>query len=63
MLVKAVANWDDSTQILNHARALARLDWRWRFKRIAAYFGRSPKHLDDEIAEISAHLTEEPIEF
>ena len=39
---EAVSGWNPDTARLNHSMALARLDWRHRFRVIADTFGEMP---------------------
>ncbi|MEM6635716.1 MAG: hypothetical protein AAF667_07470 [Pseudomonadota bacterium] len=57
-LVKAVAKWMPEHAARNHARALAKLDWRWRLLKIADFAGTRPKALTDDIARLRARLQE-----
>lgn len=45
-------SWSSDTALYNYKMALERLDWRWRFKDIADYFGINCARLHSEIDEI-----------
>jgi hypothetical protein len=48
--------WTPTIPWRNHHYALARLDWRWRFKTIAQHFGLAAPKLHAELGEISRKL-------
>ncbi|HEX7899892.1 MAG TPA: hypothetical protein VF950_19135 [Planctomycetota bacterium] len=51
--VKAAAEaWTPERARRNHQRALERLDWRWRFARVARTLGIDPPALRRELAEL-----------
>ena len=52
ILVADVRRWNPARAALNHARALERLDWRWRFLELAQAFSRKTPTLDRELAEL-----------
>jgi hypothetical protein len=45
-------SWTPETAANNQRMALARLDWRWRLKEIADYFGHHFPVLDRDLAII-----------
>jgi hypothetical protein len=50
---EAVQRWSPEVAAFNHARALERLDWRWRFRSIADTLGAVAPRVDDELARVS----------
>ena len=53
VIARAVGVWTPALARLNYLRSLERLDWRWRFKRIADSLGISPRPLDTDLIELS----------
>lgn len=49
ILSEAVSAWKPESAERNYCQALARLDWRWRFKTIADLADEPCKRLDDEL--------------
>ncbi|MGF1447690.1 MAG: hypothetical protein ACFBRM_16050 [Pikeienuella sp.] len=56
-IAQAVGAWQPEQARINHLEALARLDWRWRFREIAEHFGLSAPRLDRELAQIQARVS------
>jgi hypothetical protein len=54
----AARNWRPEDSAYNHAQALKRLDWRWRFKAIADVIGLQPKKLFQELAVIDQRISQ-----
>jgi hypothetical protein len=52
-IADAIAGWSPERAALNHRMALARLDWRWRFREIAAAFDVKSDKLDRDLAAIA----------
>ena len=48
-IAAAVADWDPQAALDNHRRALDSLDWRWRFKDLAAALDVTPEPLEAEL--------------
>ena len=55
-LENAIRSWSPMQAIVNHRFALQRLDWRWRFKTLAAALGRSPEALSREIDHLGRRV-------
>jgi hypothetical protein len=55
-VVDAVSAWNPQTARDNHRKALERLDWRWRFRELAASLGVDSQRLDAELDTIRAAL-------
>ena len=53
-LAAAVSGWDPEVALANHRNALERLDWRWRFRDLAAALGLEPGRLDAELDAVAA---------
>jgi hypothetical protein len=49
VLAAALPEWTPQVAAKNHAMALKKLDWRWRFQVVAESFGLSPARLADEL--------------
>jgi hypothetical protein len=49
VLTSALPQWTPQLAVKNHAMALKKLDWRWRFQVLADSFGLSSARLADEI--------------
>jgi hypothetical protein len=58
-LEAALRAWTPDVAVRNHRMALERLDWRWRFERIAKALGISPAPLNRELLALRAAL--EPV--
>jgi hypothetical protein len=52
VLVEDVRRWNPTRAALNHARALERLDWRWRFLELAQALSKKTPVLDRELAKL-----------
>ena len=52
VLAEAVRRWNPLTAERNHLLALERLDWRWRFERLASALGGSFPVLDSEMVRL-----------
>jgi hypothetical protein len=52
VIARAVEEWTPDLARLNYLRSLERLDWRWRFKRIADTLGISPRPLGKELTDL-----------
>jgi hypothetical protein len=48
-IAHAVRHWVPETARRNYLRSLERLDWRWRFKKIAEVLDLPPSRLDEEL--------------
>ena len=48
LIGQAVREWTPEGARLNHFKSLQRLDWRWRFKKIAAALDVDPPPLGRE---------------
>ena len=55
-IADAVSAWTPQTASDNHRRALQRLDWRWRFRELAASLSVESERLDAEIDALQAAL-------
>lgn len=60
VLASALRKWTPAQARLNYLKSLERLDWRWRFKRIADLLGVHSPQLDKELLDLSAVLTAGP---
>jgi hypothetical protein len=56
VIARAVSEWSPERARLNYVRALERLDWRWRFKRLAAALDVRARHLENELENLSIQL-------
>jgi hypothetical protein len=56
IIAHAVDKWVPETAKRNYRRSLERLDWRWRFKRIAEVLGLVSPRLDNELAGLKEIL-------
>ncbi len=54
---QAVAEWRPERARLNYLRALERLDWRWRFRQLAATIGAPAPRLDAELGRLADAIT------
>jgi hypothetical protein len=54
----AVDSWTPETALLNHLRALERLDWRWRIAELADELGWQTPTVTREIANLKARIVE-----
>jgi hypothetical protein len=52
VIAQAVREWTPDRARLNYLRSLERLDWRWRFKKIAGALGVDPRPLSQELARL-----------
>ena len=57
ILAEALRGWDPSSASRNHAMALSKLDWRWRFKVLAEAFDLQPRPLLDEIQALRTKIS------
>lgn len=55
-IAEAVRSWSPRLAAQNHALALERLDWRWRFEKIATALGISPAPLAHDLALLRAEI-------
>jgi hypothetical protein len=55
-IATAVADWDSQVALENHRRALDTLDWRWRFRELAAALDVKTDRLDAELDELAGAL-------
>jgi len=55
-IANAVAGWDPQLALENHRRALESLDWRWRFKQLAAALNVQSERLDAELESVAGVL-------
>lgn len=55
-IVAAAARWTPQTARDNHRWALERLDWRWRFRDLAAALGIRSERLEQELAAVERAL-------
>jgi hypothetical protein len=49
VIASAVRGWEPARARLNHLRSLERLDWRWRFSRLAEVLEVRSERLDNEL--------------
>lgn len=56
VIARAVSEWSPERARLNYVRALARLDWRWRFKRLAAALDVRAPALENELKNLGIQL-------
>ena len=56
VMAAAVRGWTPARARLNYVRSLERLDWRWRFKKLAELLGIRSDQLDKELTDLSAVL-------
>jgi hypothetical protein len=49
VLAAALRQWTPQLAVKNHAMALKKLDWRWRFQVLADSFGLNSPRLIEEI--------------
>src|SRR5262249_18154404 len=56
VIARAVSEWNPERARLNYVRALERLDWRWRFKRLAAALDIRARHLENELENLGIQL-------
>jgi hypothetical protein len=56
-IVAAVSDWTPCWPRRNHLHALKRLDWRWRFDRLAKHLGITPTPLRSEINRLEAKIS------
>ena len=54
---QAVAEWRPERARLNYLRALERLDWRWRFRQLAATMRAPAPRLDAELGRLADAIT------
>lgn len=59
VIARAVCEWSPGRARVNYLRSLERLDWRWRFKRIAAALDVHAQPLDLELAQVSRLISGE----
>jgi hypothetical protein len=52
----AVSQWTPSRPLRNHLNALKRLDWRWRFARLAEVLGLDPTPLRAALQHLHARI-------
>jgi len=50
----ALRDWTPARATLNYLKSLERLDWRWRFKKLAEHFGIQSEGLEKELADLSS---------
>lgn len=55
-LEAALRAWTPEAALRNHQMALERLDWRWRFEKVAAALGISPAALSQDLLQLRAAL-------
>ncbi len=60
-IARAREAWTADTPRRNHALALRRLDWRWRFRTLATTLGERSPRLDQECALIEERLTHDAL--
>jgi hypothetical protein len=53
-IVAAVANWNPTVARDNYRRSLQALDWRWRFRKLAAALEVEPEPLASELEMLAA---------
>src|SRR5215469_1883052 len=56
VIAGAVSEWSPERARLNYVRSLERLDWRWRFKRLAAALDVRPRPLENELENLGIQL-------
>ena len=49
---EAVQSWSQDRAMKNYSKSLERLDWRWRFERLASALGVRPPLLQAELVEL-----------
>jgi hypothetical protein len=54
VVTSALREWTPARVRCNYMQSLARLDWRWRFKRIAETLSIRSNQLDKELADLSS---------
>ncbi len=57
VLREAATSWTPQQAQLTHARALERVDWRWRLKEITTTMGWHAPRLDAELDELRARVS------
>jgi len=61
ILAEALKDWRPEMAVNNHKMALKKLDWRWRFRRIAEVIGISPLRLTAELDLLRERIEHLPI--
>jgi hypothetical protein len=56
VIASAVRGWEPARARLNHLRSLERLDWRWRFSRLAEVLEVRSERLDNELRLLRASI-------
>jgi hypothetical protein len=56
-LAAALEEWTPDMAVRNHRMALARLDWRWRFKVIADACGTRAERLASELGQLQERIS------
>ena len=57
VLAAALEEWTPDMAVRNHRMALARLDWRWRFKVIADACGTRAERLASELGQLQERIS------
>ncbi len=63
MIADAVDHWVPETAERNYLRSLERLDWRWRFKKIAEVLNLDSPRLDEELAGLKEVLAADGLKW
>jgi hypothetical protein len=61
LIQEAARRWHPGLSATNHAWALRRLDWRWRFKVLADAFALAPPRLAAELTRLEAAIASHPV--
>jgi hypothetical protein len=61
VLADAVRQWTPARAQLNYLRSLERLDWRWRFERLATALDLRSRELDAELALLHEAINSDPL--
>lgn len=56
VITGAVRDWTPAHARMNYLQSLQRLDWRWRFKKLADFLGIRSGRLDKELTDLNAVL-------
>jgi hypothetical protein len=56
VITEAIRDWTPAQARLNYVRSLERLDWRWRFKKLAETLGIRSSQLEKELTDLSGAL-------
>jgi len=56
VITEAIRDWTPARARLNYLRSLERLDWRWRFKKVAETLGIRSNQLDKQLTDLSAAM-------